>query len=311
MLCSYPIPIKKKDGTIVKVACGMCKACRINYRNSWKMRMAHELAAHEFNTWIELSYDDLHLVLQNMEYRDVDGKYFSLERKEVQDWLKRFRKEIAPLKVRYFGCGEYGSNGRPHYHVALFGISPDHPAFGPKVMKSKSGWWHQMPSWPFGMTWVDNQPPSMQVGAYIAKYIMKKHKGKDAAAYYEAANINPEFVMMSLKPGIGAQRIDDNLEYYRNNPVFSLQGKQVPITRYMKERICNHVAAEKAASYIESPEYQEFFDMYLEQARAEFAQKTKDYIKKYGLTKDYMTSGECWETYGRQQERNLSKYEKD
>lgn len=309
MKCSSPILVSRKDGTVCRAPCGQCRACRANYRNEWKMRFSHELACHQDVTWIELSYDDLHLALQNMEYRDLDGKYFSLERKEVQDWLKRFRKEIEPLKIRYFGCGEYGKNLRPHYHVALFGISPDHPAFGKKIMKAKSGWWHEMPSWPFGMTWVDDLPPTNRVGAYIAKYILKKHKGKGAQEYYEKAHINPEFVMMSLKPGIGALKIDENTDFYKYNPVFELNGKKTPLSRYMIDRVCKNIATDQAKYYVGLDNYQDYYDEFYSQAQDHFKKMRSDYCKKYGLTK--VGLADAWEQYGRQQERNLKIYEKD
>lgn len=41
-------------------------------------------------------------------------------------WIE-IRKELSyyDRKVRYLACGEYGSrNGRPHYHVLLFGFVP-------------------------------------------------------------------------------------------------------------------------------------------------------------------------------------------
>lgn len=36
--------------------------------------------------------------------------------------MKRLRKYLEPVKVRFFACGEYGDNTyRPHYHLILFG----------------------------------------------------------------------------------------------------------------------------------------------------------------------------------------------
>lgn len=310
MKCSHSIIVKRKDGTITHAPCGQCRACRANYRNEWKMRFTHELACHQDVTWVQLSYDDLHLALQNMEYRDIDGKFFSLERKEVQDWLKRFRKEIYPLKIRYFGCGEYGGQSRrPHYHLALFGIAPNHPAFGKKIMKSHTGWWHEMPSWPFGMVWVDEVPPTNRVGSYIAKYILKKHKGKDASAYYEANHINPEFVMMSLKPGIGSLLIDKNTEFYKYHPVFELNGKKTPLSRYMVDRVCSNIAKEQARTYEGLDNYEDFYNEFFEQAKDHFRKMRSEYCKKYGLTKTDLSDD--WHDFGRQQERNLKIYEKD
>ena len=51
--------------------------------------------------------------------------------------MKRLRKKLHPLKIRFFHCGEYGDKTRrPHYHALIFGYSfPDRKLF----KKSKSG----------------------------------------------------------------------------------------------------------------------------------------------------------------------------
>jgi hypothetical protein len=51
--------------------------------------------------------------------------------------MKRLRKKIQPLKIRFFHCGEYGDKTRrPHYHALIFGYGfPDKKIF----KKQKSG----------------------------------------------------------------------------------------------------------------------------------------------------------------------------
>lgn len=238
MRCSFPILAKNKEGQVVSVPCGRCTACRVNYQQEWKARVAHELKAHENNCWIMLSYDDLHLSLQNLEYRDLDGRFNSLEKREIILWKKRFQKELYPLKVRFFGCGEYGGEGnRPHYHFAVFGLDKDHPIFKKIYKDKRKGWWCRLDSWPYGNVWVDDEQPTPDVGSYIAKYILKKHKGKDTEEYYNNLNVNPEFVSMSLKPGIGAGKIDDFAEHYMQQPFVYMRGHKIPLSRYMKNRI--------------------------------------------------------------------------
>lgn len=48
-------------------------------------------------------------------------------KKDVKDWIKRFRTNYERLTgrtgVRYFLCSEYGpKTKRPHYHAIFFGL---------------------------------------------------------------------------------------------------------------------------------------------------------------------------------------------
>lgn len=102
--------------------CGRCKACRVNRKRDWQSRLLLEAASSEAAFFVTLTYR-----LGQYGWIDpVDSSYhhcenLTLDRTHVQLWLKRFRKFIEPLKVRFFLCGEYGSKTlRPHYHVALF-----------------------------------------------------------------------------------------------------------------------------------------------------------------------------------------------
>ena len=72
-----------------------------------------EAGQHTDNAFVTLTYADDQL---------PDGN--SLCPEDVTKFLKRLRKRIDPVKIRYFLCGEYGegSTSRPHYHLILFGL---------------------------------------------------------------------------------------------------------------------------------------------------------------------------------------------
>lgn len=284
MQCSFPILVRNKKGEVVRAPCGQCTACRVNYQMEWKARVAHELKAHDKNCWIMLSYDDVHLSLQNLEYKDIDGRLNSLEKRELILWKKRFQKELYPQKVRFFGCGEYGGeNHRPHYHMAIFGIGSDNPIFKFLYKEPKGGYWCRLDSWPFGNVWVDDKPPEPKIGSYIAKYILKKHKGKNSDEYYNDLNCNREFVNMSLKPGIGAIKIDEFSTHYMNNPYVFINGKKQPMSRYMKNRV---------AKYMED-NFGEYWDF----------DSAKEHLKSGNFVLSKIDI-----KHGLQQERNLKKW---
>lgn len=84
--------------------------------------MLLEAAQYESNAFITLTLADDHLsFVKTSSLCSQESLVATLVPKDVSDWLKRFRKAIAPVKVRYFLVGEYGDETwRPHYHVALF-----------------------------------------------------------------------------------------------------------------------------------------------------------------------------------------------
>ena len=68
--------------------------------------------------------------------------------------------------------------------------------------------------------------------AYVSRYVMKKRMGKDefgltAKDRYFEAGLQPEFVRMSLKPGIGQKYFEDHKnEIYRNDEIILPGGKK-------------------------------------------------------------------------------------
>ncbi|UPW40858.1 replication initiator protein [Sigmofec virus UA08Rod_6476] len=81
--------------------------------NDWVYRVGYELRAHTKYCALTLTYNEAHLPERGVCRRDV------------QLFMKRLRKHIG-VKVKAFGCGEYGSKGqRPHYHLIVFGWRPD------------------------------------------------------------------------------------------------------------------------------------------------------------------------------------------
>jgi len=121
--------------------------------------------------------------------------------------------DLSGVKVRYYHCGEYGSeNGRPHYHALLFNYD-----FKDKVFwKKKLGnilWVSETLNklWEKGYCAVGNV--TFESAAYVARYIMKKMNGEKALDHYPEVGINPdtgeiiqvqaEYTTMSRRNGIG------------------------------------------------------------------------------------------------------------
>ena len=99
----------------IDVPCGRCVGCRLERSRQWAIRCVHEASLYDNNCFITLTYDSDHV--------PSDG---SLRVEDFQNFMKRLRKSVAPRRVRFFHCGEYGERGdRPHYHAILFNLDFD------------------------------------------------------------------------------------------------------------------------------------------------------------------------------------------
>lgn len=190
-------------GTEMLIPCGQCIGCRLEYSRQWAVRAIHEARLHDKNCFLTLTFDNEHLPSDQ-----------SIHVEDVQKFLKRLRKAIAPAKVRYMACGEYGTKlGRPHYHLLVFGYD-----FPDKVIRTKrlDHIYYTSPLlsrlWPFGYHIIGDV--SFESAAYVARYILKKQKGLDEEAYKKHyGERNREFMTVSRRPGIAhdwiAQYKDD------------------------------------------------------------------------------------------------------
>lgn len=159
----------------------------------------HEASLHEDNCFLTLTYNDENLPDNN-----------SLELRAFQLFIKRLRKRFGP-NIRFFHCGEYGElSGRPHYHAILFNFDfPDKVLYSCRDNNRLYSSSICSELWPFGFNTIGDV--TFESAAYVARYVLKKQVGKDAASYYERVNpetgevvkIAAEYATMSRRPGIG------------------------------------------------------------------------------------------------------------
>lgn len=182
------------------IPCRQCIGCRLERSRQWAIRCVHEAACWEDNCFITLTYDDEHLPAD-----------MSLRLSHFQKFMKRLRKKYGQ-NIRFYHCGEYGETyKRPHYHACIFNfdfpdkklwtVRDDTPLYTSESLQKL---------WPFGYSSIGNV--TFESAAYVARYIMKKINGDQAAEHYEyvhpitgeITNRAPEYTSMSKRPGIGA-----------------------------------------------------------------------------------------------------------
>lgn len=233
MKCTRPFK-KVIDDVVRELPCGQCMACRLNHARMWSIRISHEASCHTHNVFLTLTYDDEHL--------PPDG---SVHKRDFQLFLKRLRKELKSDKIRYFGCGEYGDKfGRPHYHLIIFGISMESKVFKNKRYDAKTNGYHcSMSSWPNGFCHIGTV--TVDSANYVAGYVTKKLKGKGAKEHYDKLGIQPEFVLMSRRPGIGAEYFYRQKKRMENLGFVWCKDKKYALPRFYQERISEDVRLEK------------------------------------------------------------------
>lgn len=160
------------------------------------------------NAFLTLTYSDKCLPRMKSTSSSGEDCLATLDPLHLQNWLKRFRKAIEPLRIRYYAVGEYGDETfRPHYHVAVFGW--------PACYRGRSDFRPGRIGCCFACdvvaeTWTDGNIMSgkLEVGSaqYLAGYVTKKMTRNDDV---RLAGRQPEFARMSLRPGIGFDAMHD------------------------------------------------------------------------------------------------------
>lgn len=238
MQCTHPITIRTKILSETKyheVRCGICMACRITRSNEWKFRCLHELESWENSSFITLTYNQQWVPLGRGMVREP-----SLCVSDLQNFIKKIRKHY-PWQIKYYACGEYGeTNGRPHYHMILFGVP----------LKDAVNLHH---------LWGMCDPEAYKAGTattdsiqYTAQYITKKHLGKKGKLYYQEKGIVPPYQVASHN--LGATWARKHQHQLWQDMCIYVQGKPHAIPRYYRKLLgitekdlANYINKEKLA----------------------------------------------------------------
>lgn len=223
MSCYHPLTVWKYPGDKspivftpqpspyeqLRIPCGKCSGCRADQSLMWSIRAYHESTLHDRNCFVTLTYDDAHL--------PADGLII---KKHLQDFFKRLRRSLAPDKVRYIACGEYGDKThRPHYHAILFGqdFRFDKVSINSDLYTSP----YLVERW--GMGNVVIAPVTMSSICYVCGYVFKKIGDPDT------------FSLASRRPPIGHNWLAKFHDDISRTGTVSIDGKEYPVPkRYLE-----------------------------------------------------------------------------
>lgn len=264
MSCYYPmIGLPKDDGTYkiistrdkdffdysrkehpdsILIPCGHCIGCRLDYSRSWADRMMLELETAGKGVFVTLTYDNEHVPVSEF---DLGGNpvFYTLNKRDVQLFMKRLRKEYSGLRIRFYLAGEYGEKTlRPHYHCILFGLGLSDIRDLIPHGRNELGQQYYISAdlaktWSCGFVLVSDV--SWKTCAYVARYVTKKVTG-DRSIEYAYRNALPEFALMSRKPGLGREYFDlhpDCLDFENINLTTPEGGLKLRIPKYYLKQL--------------------------------------------------------------------------
>lgn len=198
--------------------CGKCYTCRVKKSREWSNRLLHEMSYWDSSLFLTLTYDDDHLPL-------------SISKRELQLFIKRYRKEISKdgRKFKYYAVGEYGDTyRRPHYHIIAFGSVLSDFRIHPKIHGK-----YTSAAWPNGFVDVGTVEPGSI--SYVTGYVRKKLNRRQDDERYIKAGLYPPFQVQSQ--GLGLRWALDNAEYLKSNEHLTVKGVPSSIPRYYLNKL--------------------------------------------------------------------------
>jgi len=103
----------KNQQPYMMTKCGKCYECKKEKARAWTYKIWLESLSHDKKCFLTLTYRD-----------NEKGK--NLNKKDLQDFIKKLRKNEKLKSLKYFAAGEYGEKkGRAHYHLILLGYLPN------------------------------------------------------------------------------------------------------------------------------------------------------------------------------------------
>ena len=208
-------------GDVIRVPCGHCSGCRLEYAKKWSYRLIAESTLYPNNSFLTLTYDDDNLVVNDNDLGILVPSHFT-------DFMKRLRERFAReqgTKLRFFMCGEYGSKSmRPHYHAIVLNAGFDDMKYWSKTQSGevifRSSLLEEL--WPYGQSSIGEVTPSSC--AYVARYVQKK--ADIDKSIYDELGIPKEYVRMSRRPGIGVPYLEKHFDKIMENGKMYLPGGQ-------------------------------------------------------------------------------------
>lgn len=220
--------------------CGTCQECMAEKANNWLVRNYYEEKAHTKKCFITLTYAKNPRILI---------------KKDLQDFIKRLRFKLykaEQIKIRYFGCGEYGTlNNRPHFHLIIYGWKDEKPIY--KGLNKKGNVIYESElirtTWGKGLTSYQNFN-SKEI-PYIALYNSPNDTGRKRV-YAKKAEILKHYKNKTLASETVEKRLNKIKSEYAEVKEFNVWSQGIGWTEFLKQYNTSKLTFEE---YIEDGVY--------------------------------------------------------
>ena len=227
----------------IQIRCGRCIGCRQDKAQDWAVRCSHEMQIAEEreleSSFITLTYNDEHLPNPPSINKSDPHRFINNLRKYL---TRTYGKET---KIRFFGCGEYGSQlDRPHYHFIIFGYQFTDLELHTENYQGNKIYISETLDRLWGKGFATTAFASYQTAHYVARYIFKKINGDRAEDHYsyfdsetgELHSLEPEFNTSSRMPGLGYNWLQKYKNQLHKGYVI-IDGKKKPIPDYYLRKL--------------------------------------------------------------------------
>jgi len=213
--------------------CGSCLHCRINQARVLKNRILLEQSTSEDSCWSTLTYEDENLPVDKYNKAILVPSHLT-------KFIKRIRRKIEPVKIRYLAVGEYGEESwRPHFHICLFNISSREK----KLIED---------TWKKGFTFTTEL--NNEIAAYTVGYLTEKlNKDEDV----KKLGLPPEYMVSSkgneiIKGGMGIEAIERMARKIKKSPYVDKDiirqitwgKKKAPLGRYLTLKLAELIGVD-------------------------------------------------------------------
>ncbi len=271
IMCLSPLTLKRNirsmNGDFTNIVpCGKCVLCLKRRQNSWSFRLYQESKQSISACFITLTYETPPLTQNQLP---------TLYKRDYQNFLKRLRKQFKSSntlnKIKYYACGEYGTQTkRPHYHAILFNL-PSNYLVDSDILSTTWGHGH-----------IDISPCNIATIKYVTKYVMKgRFEPKHDVETGLIDDRLPEFSLMSKKMGLN-HLTPQMVKYYLDNMISHVTlpgGTLTSLPRYFRDKIFSKTERLELNKLAEEIRNANFHKLFNNDYKHEFEWK-KDQIRK-------------------------------